>query len=52
MAKDVFEEVKLGILLVGHTYEDIYGCFSNLSKKLKEENNNILADLMKAFIIS
>jgi hypothetical protein len=39
--KDVFEEVKLGFLVVGHTHEDIDGCFGYLSKKLREENNYI-----------
>jgi len=34
-ARDVFEEVKLGFLVVGHTHEDINGCFSYLSKKLE-----------------
>jgi hypothetical protein len=48
----VFEEVELGFLVVGHTHEDINGCFGYLSKKLKEENNYILANLMKAFMIS
>ncbi len=52
MARDVFEEVKLGFIVVGHTHEDINGCFGYLSKKLKEENNYILANLMRAFIIS
>jgi len=51
-ARDVFEEVKLGFLIVGHTHEDIYGCFGYLSKKLKEENNYILTDLVRAFMIS
>jgi hypothetical protein len=51
MVRDVFEEVKLGFLIVGHTHEDIDGCFSYLSKTLKEENNYILVDLMKAFMI-
>ncbi len=50
--RDVFEEVKLGFLVVGHTQEDIDGCFGYLSKNLREENNYILVDLMKAFIIS
>ncbi len=27
MAREVFEEVKLGFLVVGHMYEDINGCF-------------------------
>jgi len=48
----VLEEVKLGFLVVGHIHEDINGCFRYLSKNLKEENNYILADLMRAFMIS
>ncbi len=50
--RDVFEEVKLGFLVVGHTHEDIDGCFGYLSKQLREENNYILVNLMKAFMIS
>jgi hypothetical protein len=42
----------LGFLVVGHTHEDIDGCFGYLSKKLKEENNYILANLIRAFMIS
>jgi hypothetical protein len=34
-ARDVFEEVKLGFLVVGHTHKDINGCFGYLSKKLE-----------------
>jgi len=52
IARDVFEEVKLGFYVVGHTHEDIDGCFGYLSKNLKEENNYILVDLMRAFMIS
>jgi hypothetical protein len=52
MARDVFEEVKVGFLVVGHTHEDINGCFGYLSKKLKDENNYILVDFMRAFMIS
>ncbi len=52
IVRDVFEEVKLGFYVVGHTHEDIDGCFGYLSKKLKEENNYILVDLMRAFMIS
>jgi hypothetical protein len=37
MARDVFEEVKLGFLVVGHAHEDIDGCFGYLSKKLREK---------------
>ncbi len=50
--RDVFEEVKLGFLVIGHTHEDIDGCFGYFSKKLKEENNYIWANLMKTFMIS
>jgi hypothetical protein len=39
MARDVFEEVYFSFLVVGHTHEDIDGCFAYLSKKSKEENN-------------
>jgi hypothetical protein len=52
MSKEVFEEVKLGFLVVGHTHENIGRCFEYLSKKLKEQNNCILVDLMKAFMVS
>jgi hypothetical protein len=34
--REVFEEVKLGFLLVVHTHEDIDGCFEYLSKKLRK----------------
>jgi hypothetical protein len=47
MVKDVFEEIKLGILVIGHTHEDIDEFFGYLSKKLREENNYILIDLMR-----
>jgi hypothetical protein len=50
--RDVFEEVKLGFLVIGHTCKDIDGCFGYLSKKLREENNYILANLMRTFMIS
>jgi hypothetical protein len=31
--RDVFEEVKLGFLAIGHTHDDIIdGCFAYLSK--------------------
>jgi hypothetical protein len=41
----------LGFLVVGHTHEDIDGCFGYLSKKLKEQSNYYLANLMKAFMV-
>ncbi len=52
IVKDVFEEVKLGFLVVGHTHEDIDGYFGYLSKKLREENSYILANLLRTFMIS
>jgi hypothetical protein len=48
----VFKEVKLGFLVIGHTHGDINGCFGYFSKKLREENNYILTDLMRVFMIS
>jgi len=50
--KEVFEEVKLGFLIVDHTHEDIDRCFGYLSKILRKQNNYILVDLMKAFMVS
>ncbi len=49
---EVFEEVQLGFLLVGHMHEDIDGNFGYLSKKLREQNNYVLMDLMKTFMVS
>jgi hypothetical protein len=51
-AKFFFEEVQLGFLVIGHTHEDIDESFGHLSKKLKEQNNYVMADLMKAFMLS
>jgi hypothetical protein len=51
-AREVFEEVQLGFLIVGHTHEDIDGKFRYLSKKLKKQNNYVMADFMKAFLFS
>jgi hypothetical protein len=45
IAREVFKEVRLRFLMVGHTHEDIDGCFGYLSKKLKEQKNYILVDL-------
>jgi len=50
--KDALEEVKLEFLVIACTHEDIDGCFGYLSKKLKEQNNYILVDLMKALMVS
>jgi hypothetical protein len=36
IVRDVFEEVQLGFLVLGHTHKDIDGCFGYLSKKLRE----------------
>jgi hypothetical protein len=33
---EVFEEVQLGFLIIGHTHEDIDGSFGYLLKKLRE----------------
>jgi hypothetical protein len=52
ITKEVFEEVQLGFLIVGHTHEDIDGNFGYLSKKLKEQNNYLLVDLMKTFMVT
>jgi CO dehydrogenase nickel-insertion accessory protein CooC1 len=50
--REVFDEAKLGLLVVGHTHEDTDGCFKYLSKKLREQNDYIMADLIKAFMVS
>jgi hypothetical protein len=42
----------MGFLVIGHTHEDIDGCFGYLSKKLRKQNNYVLIDLMKAFMVS
>jgi len=49
--REVFEEVKLWFLLVGCTHENIDKCFGYWSNKLREQNNYILANLMKAFMV-
>jgi hypothetical protein len=36
ITKEVFEEVQLGLLVVGHTHGNIDKSFRYLSKKLKE----------------
>ncbi len=48
----MFKEVKMGFLVVGHTHENIDGCFGYLSKKLRKQNNYTLSNLMKAFTVS
>jgi hypothetical protein len=52
ITREVFEEVQMGYLVVGPTHEDINKCFGYLFKKSKEQNNYILADLMKIFMVS
>lgn len=37
---------------MGHTHKDNDGYFSYLSKKLKNKNTYVLADLMKSFMDS
>jgi hypothetical protein len=51
-AKDVFEEMKLGFLIVGHTHDDIDGYFSYMSKKLRKIIIYVLVDLMRVFMVS
>ncbi len=52
IVKEVFEEVQLGFLVVGNTHEDIDGNFGYCSKKLKDQDNYVLADLIKPSIVS
>jgi hypothetical protein len=44
--------MQLRFLIVGHTHEDIDGNFGYLSKTLRERDNFVLVDLMKAFMVS
>jgi len=51
--RDVFEKVKLmGFVVIGHTHEGIDGCFGYLLKKLKKQNNYVLVDFMRVFMVS
>jgi hypothetical protein len=52
IAKEVFEKVQLEFPVISHTHEDIDGSFGYLSKKLREQNNYVLTDLMKMFMVS
>ncbi len=52
ITKEVFKEVKFEFIVVGHTHEDIVQGLEYFSKKLEEQNNYILAYLMKAFMVS
>ncbi len=47
---EVFE-VQLGFLVIGRTHEDIDGSFGYFLKKLKEQNNYVMADFMKTFML-
>jgi hypothetical protein len=47
ITREVFEKIQLGFLAAMHTHEDIDGSFGHLSKKLKEQNNHAMVDLMK-----
>jgi hypothetical protein len=51
-ARKMFEQVQLGILGVGHTHENIDGNLGYLSKNLKKQDNYVLDDLMKTFMVS
>jgi hypothetical protein len=48
--RDIFKEVTVRFLVVGHTHEDIDAYFNYLSKLLKLKNTYVLVDLMKAFM--
>jgi hypothetical protein len=50
--REVFKEVQLGFLVVGHTHENIDESFGYLLKKLREQNNYVMANLIKAFMLS
>jgi hypothetical protein len=50
--REMFEEVKFGFVVIGHTREDINSYFRYLSNFLKKQNNYILVDWMKAFMVS
>ncbi len=52
IAREVFEKIQLGFLVVGRKHEDIDGSFGCLSKNLKKLNNYVMVDLMKTFMLS
>lgn len=45
-ARDVFEEIHLGFLMVGHTHEDVDAMFGHFSETLMHHPSYSLADLM------
>jgi hypothetical protein len=48
IAKEVFEDVHFGFLVVGYTHKDIDGIFVYLSKK---QNNYLLIDFSQKLFI-
>lgn len=52
IARRIFKEVTIGILIVDHTHEDIDAYFSYLSKLIKTKNTYVVGDLTKAFMDS
>jgi len=42
----------LSFLVVSHTHKDIDRSFGYLSKNLRNQNNYVLVDLMKTFMVS
>jgi hypothetical protein len=49
---EVFEEVQLRFLIIGHTHENIDGMFGYLLKILKKQSNYVTANLIKTFMLS
>ncbi len=47
---EVFEEIQLGFLIVGHTHEDLDRSFGYFLNELGEQNNYVMANLMKTLI--
>lgn len=45
-ARDIFEEVHLGFLMVGHTHEDVDAMFGHFSETLMHNPTWTLPDLM------
>jgi hypothetical protein len=42
MAREMFKNFKLGFLVIGHTHEDIDGCFGYFPKKLSQKSQTII----------
>ncbi|KAL5491380.1 hypothetical protein EMCRGX_G016659 [Ephydatia muelleri] len=47
LPKQVFEEVELGFLVVGHTHKDIDALFGNIGKWLKKNNALTVPELIE-----